>query len=74
MFNSSVENILQKQRFYVALAMKELDLETPGRGILVGINDYRLKHGLVTLHLEKSELNRWTLLDPLAESSTSAEE
>lgn len=67
MFKASLENRLTQNRFYVALAMKELGMETAGRGMLVGINEYRLKHGLVTLHLEKSELDRWNMKDPLAE-------
>jgi tetratricopeptide (TPR) repeat protein len=72
LFNAGVENSLQEKRFYVALAMKELGMETAAQGILVGINDYRLKHGLITLHLEKSELRRWTFLDPLAEPVSAA--
>jgi hypothetical protein len=71
-FNAGVENRTNQMRFYVALAMKELDMETAARGMLVGINEYRLKRGLVTLRLDKSELNRWTLKDPLAEPTTGA--
>lgn len=66
-FNESVEGNLARLRFYVALAMKELDMAAAARGMLVGINEYRLKHGLVTLKLDASELKRWTLTDPLAE-------
>ncbi len=67
MFNEYEETRLVQLRFYSALAMKELGMETAARGMLVGINEYRLKHGLVTLHLEKSELDRWNVNDPLAE-------
>ena len=74
LFNEGVENNLHEMRFYVALAMRELGMDTAAQGMLIGINDYRLKHGLVTLHLEKSDLNRWTLLDPLAEPSSAAVE
>lgn len=74
MFKASVENRLAQLRFYVALAMKELGMETAGRGMLVGINEYRLKRGLVTLHLDKSELDRWNTKDPLAEPFSGEEE
>ncbi len=70
-FNASVENNLAHLRFYVALAMKELDMETAARGMLVGINEYRLKHALVVLKLDKSELARWTTHDPLMEPKLS---
>jgi hypothetical protein len=73
MFNAGFENRLNKKRFYVALAMREMGMEIAARGILVGINDYRLKHGFVTLHPEKSELDLWTTKDPLAEPTLSAE-
>jgi tetratricopeptide (TPR) repeat protein len=70
-FNASVENNLAHLRFYVALAMKELDMEPAARGMLVGINEFRLKHGLLTLKLDASELKKWTLRDALAEPKDS---
>jgi tetratricopeptide (TPR) repeat protein len=74
MFNEGFENMLQKNRFYVALAMKELGLENSAQGMLTGINDYRLKHGLIMLHLDAAELKSWSAKDPLAESISASEE
>lgn len=70
MFKASMENRVTQLRFYVALAMKELGMETAGRGMLVGINEYRMKHGFIPLHLEKSEIDRWNIKNPLAEPVT----
>ena len=67
LFNASSESMLQKQRFYTALAMKDLGMEPAATGLLVGINDYRIKRGLVVLKLEKQEINKWNKVDPLAE-------
>jgi tetratricopeptide (TPR) repeat protein len=69
MFNASDELRLAQLRFYVALSMKELGMEPAGRGMLVGINACRLKFGLVTLILDKSEMDRWNTKDPLSESA-----
>jgi tetratricopeptide (TPR) repeat protein len=71
MFFAEVELRLAKLRFYTALSMKELGMETAGQGMLVGINELRLKRGLVTLKLEESELDKWDLANPLAEPSAS---
>jgi tetratricopeptide (TPR) repeat protein len=73
-FNASVENNLAHLRFYVALAMKELKMETAARGMLVGINEYRLKNGLVNLKLDNSEHTRWRMHDPLMEPKLSVSE
>ena len=70
MFNTSDELKLVKLRFYVALSMKELGMETAARGMLVGINESRLKFGLVTLKLETSEMDRWNNENPLAEAGS----
>ncbi len=42
-------------------------MKQAGRGMLVGINASRFKSGLVTLKLDKSELDRWNTKDPLSE-------
>jgi tetratricopeptide (TPR) repeat protein len=70
LFNEHLENMLQKQRFYVALVMDKLGMEVAASGMLVGINSFRLQRSLVTLRLEKSELDRWNMKDPLAEPAT----
>ena len=72
LFNEHLENMLQKQRFYVAMAMGKLGMEVAASGMLVGINSFRQQHSLVTLRLEKSELDRWNMRDPLAEPATAS--
>jgi tetratricopeptide (TPR) repeat protein len=73
LFNEGAENRIQQLRFYVALSMKELGMDTAARGMLSSINEYRLRKGLEVLSLENSELRNWTLKNPLAESASSLE-
>jgi tetratricopeptide (TPR) repeat protein len=70
LFNESAESRIQQLRFYAALAMSELGMENPARALLSGINEFRLRHGLVFLSLSKSEMKKWTTKDPLAEPVT----
>lgn len=74
LFNEGLENMINKERFYVALAMRELNMEQAARAMMVGINTYRLKQGLVVLKLDNNELSRWSASDPLAEKNLASEE
>jgi hypothetical protein len=67
LFNEHLENMIQKQRFYVALAMDKLGMESAAKGMLAGINSFRLQRSLVTLTLNKSALDQWNMKDPLTE-------
>jgi tetratricopeptide (TPR) repeat protein len=74
MFNEGNENRIHQLRFYVALSMKELGMQTAAVGMLSEINEYRLKRGLVVLRLGKADMNKWTLQDPLAEPASAPAE
>jgi tetratricopeptide (TPR) repeat protein len=67
LFNESAEERIQELRFYVALALKELGMGPASSGILGSINQYRLKRGLIVLSLDKGEMKKWDVHDPLAE-------
>ena len=58
------EEMIFQFRFYIALAMKELDLEPAARSLLAGINKFRETCALVPLELDKAELKRWGESDP----------
>jgi tetratricopeptide (TPR) repeat protein len=66
LFSEYIENSIQHDRFYTALALKELGMESTAREILSAINDYRVSQSLVPLRLESEELKRWQTIDPLA--------
>lgn len=58
------EDMINQQRFYIALAMKDYGMESAARVMMGGINTYRETRGLIALQLDKNEINRWGDKDP----------
>ena len=64
LFNDSLEDVMQRNRFYAALSMHELGMEAAARGLLGGINVYRREHSLTVLRLDAAQLKSWNARDP----------
>ncbi len=64
LFNEALEDTVQRDRFYTALAMCELGMEVAARGLLGEINVYRRQHSLATLQLDPAQLKSWHAKDP----------
>ena len=71
--NSSEQDVcISYADYLVDEAMGKLGMEVAASGMLVGINSFRQQHSLVTLRLEKSELDRWNEHDPLADPASAS--